>query len=42
MSIVKPIGNRVAAVQAGLVDAETDALEIEKPGVSRALLYGVP
>jgi len=42
MSIVNTIGNSVAAAQAGKVDAETDTLEIEKPGVSRALLYGVP
>ena len=42
MSIVNTIGNRVSAAQAGIVGAETDTLDIEKPGVSRALLYGVP
>lgn len=42
MSIVNTIGNLVTAAQAGIVGAETDTLEIEKPGVSRALLYGVP
>ena len=42
MSIVNTIGNSVTEVQAGIAGAETDTLEIEKPGVSRALLYGVP
>jgi len=42
MSIVYRIGNRVSAAQAGIIAAGTDTLEIEKPGVSRALLYGVP
>ena len=42
MSIVNTIGNRVSAAQAEVVGAETDTLDIEKPGVSRALLYGVP
>lgn len=42
MSIVNTIGNSVTAAQAGIVGAETDTPEIEKPGVSRALIYGVP
>ena len=42
MSIVNTIGNSVVAAEAGIVGAETDTLDIEKPGVSRALLYGVP
>ena len=42
MSIVITIGNQVAATQTRIVGAETDTLDIEKPGVNRALLYGVP
>ena len=42
MSIVSAIGNQVPAAQSDLDGAETDTPEIEKPSVSRALLYGVP
>ena len=42
MSIVNTIGNQVAETQSGMVNVETETPEIEKPGVSRALVYGVP